>query len=171
MLAFLLSFVFMYIVLAAQFESFVHPVTILLTLPLSIPFAIFTTADRRPNRHIFSDSDYLFGSSRKTRFCRSTIRNGLRERGMNRYDAIIQANRDRLRPILMTTIALVAGMIPLSFERRGRGHEPLDRRARRRRSIALSASDLLACRFSTRLRRRADRMSGGRERDSWIAKD
>lgn len=117
LIAFFLSLAFIYMVLAAQFESFLHPITIMISIFLAIPFGILSLilADNTLNIYSVMGMFILIGVVKKNAILQIDYTNTLRSRGMERFEAQMRANKVRLRPILMTTLAIIAGMLPVTF--------------------------------------------------------
>jgi HAE1 family hydrophobic/amphiphilic exporter-1 len=116
MFALVLGIIMAYMVLAAQFESFVQPIIILLSLPFSFigAFGALFLTGRTLNIFSFIGLVLLMGLVKKNAILLVDYTNTLRQRGMARREAILEAGPVRLRPILMTTFAMIFGMIPVA---------------------------------------------------------
>jgi multidrug efflux pump len=116
-LTFALALVFIYLVLAALFESFVHPFIVLLTVPLSITGAVWAINFMGGTNNVYTSIGLitLIGLITKHGILIVDFSNRLRETGMPLMTAVVEASRARLRPVLMTTLAMIFGAIPLVF--------------------------------------------------------
>jgi HAE1 family hydrophobic/amphiphilic exporter-1 len=112
-----LGVLFIYLVLASLYESFVTPLTIMLAIPLAVAGSFVALAITGESLNIFSIIGLvmLFGVSAKNSILLVDFANQKLQEGMSRYDAMLLAGRTRLRPILMTTMALIAGTIPIAI--------------------------------------------------------
>ena len=115
--ALVLSIVFMYLILAAQFESWMNPLAILSALPVTIPFGLLSLVLFRQPMDLYAMFGLfmLVGIVKKNGILQVDKTNELRREGMDRESAILEANHTRLRPILMTTMMLIAAMIPIAL--------------------------------------------------------
>jgi multidrug efflux pump len=106
-----------FLVLAAQFESFIHPFVILLSTPLAVTGGLFALWFTGQTLNVFSQIGMvlLIGLMAKNGILVVEFANQLRDRGMSIRDAVLEASVVRLRPILMTSIATVLGAVPLAM--------------------------------------------------------
>jgi multidrug efflux pump len=114
---FLMAVVFIYLVLSAQFESFIHPLTILLSVPLAVFGALLTLFVFGQSLNIYSQIGLimLVGLVTKNAILIVEFANQLRERGKNILDAVVEASTIRLRPILMTSFSTIFGVLPIAI--------------------------------------------------------
>jgi HAE1 family hydrophobic/amphiphilic exporter-1 len=107
----------MYLILAAQFESWLHPVSILAALPVTIPFGLLSLILFRAPMDLYAMFGLfmLIGIVKKNGILQIDKTNWLRRTGMERDLAILEANHTRLRPILMTTVMLIAAILPIAL--------------------------------------------------------
>jgi len=115
--AFLLALVVVFMVLASQFESIVHPFTVLLAVPPAVTGAVFTLAIAGSTINLYSQIGMilLIGLVTKNSILLVEYANQLRERGQDTVAALLEAGRIRLRPILMTSVATVVGAVPIAL--------------------------------------------------------
>lgn len=115
--AFGLALLLIYLILAAQFESFIDPFIIILTVPLAVAGALFSLWLFGQTWNIFSQigTVMLIGLVTKNGILIVEFANQLREQGLPKYEAIIQASEARLRPILMTSLAIALGALPIAL--------------------------------------------------------
>jgi multidrug efflux pump len=115
--AFLLALIVVFMVLASQFESVVHPFTVLMAVPLAVTGAVFTLAIAKSSINLYSQIGMilLIGLVAKNSILLVDYTNRLRARGMDTAAALLEAGRVRLRPILMTSVAVVMGAIPIAL--------------------------------------------------------
>lgn len=115
--ALVLAVILIYMVLAAEFESFIHPLTIMLSLPFSLVGAILAllVADKTINVMSLIGVIMLMGLVTKNAILLVDYTNELRQQGHNVIEALVEAGSVRLRPILMTTMAMIFGMLPVAL--------------------------------------------------------
>ena len=118
-IAIFLAVTFIYMVLASQFNSFIYPFSIMSSLPLSVPAGLLALMAFGMTLNVYSAIGMLmlFGIVKKNSILQVDYTNTLRAHGMERHEAIVAANHVRLRPILMTTLSIIAGMLPIAFGR------------------------------------------------------
>jgi multidrug efflux pump len=115
--AFLLALVVVFMVLASQFESLIHPFTVLMAVPLAVTGAIFTLWIAGSSINLYSQIGMilLIGLVTKNSILLVEYTNQLRERGLDTLAALLEAGRIRLRPILMTSMACIMGAVPIAL--------------------------------------------------------